>query len=61
MSPREREVLLELARGRSNPEIAARLHIGGETVKSHVRHILAKLDLRDRAAAIVFAHTHGFA
>jgi DNA-binding NarL/FixJ family response regulator len=45
--------------GRSNPEIAAELFISLATVKSHVRHILGKLDLRDRAQAIVLAHECG--
>jgi DNA-binding NarL/FixJ family response regulator len=45
--------------GRSNPEIAAELVISLATVKSHVRHILAKLDLRDRPQAIVLAHESG--
>ena len=44
---------------RSNPEIAEELVISLATVKTHVRHILAKLDLRDRAQAIVLAHEHG--
>jgi DNA-binding NarL/FixJ family response regulator len=59
LSPREREVLLELARGRSNPEIAARLHIGGETVKSHVGEVLRKLQLRDRVQAVVYCYERG--
>lgn len=59
LSPREREVLDELARGRSNSEIAADLHISAETVKSHVAEVLRKLGLRDRIQAVVFAYEHG--
>lgn len=59
LSPREREVLLELATGRSNAEIAADLHISAETVKSHVTEVLRKLGLRDRIQAVVYAYEHG--
>lgn len=59
LSPREREVLLELARGRSNGEIAASLHVSPETVKSHVAEVLRKLALRDRIQAVVYAYEHG--
>lgn len=59
ISTREREVLLLLARGRSNAEIAGELVIGVETVKSHVAEILRKLQLRDRMQAVVFAYENG--
>ena len=59
LSERERDVLALMGAGRSNPEIATELFISLATVKSHVRHILAKLDLRDRPQAIVLAHECG--
>jgi DNA-binding NarL/FixJ family response regulator len=59
LSGREIEVLQLIGRGRSNTEIASQLYISEVTVKSHVGHIFSKLDLRDRAAAIVFAFDHG--
>ncbi len=55
LTPRESEVLQLVCRGATNAEIADRLHLGERTVKSHVSAILAKLDARDRAAAIVLA------
>ena len=54
LSPREIEVLRALARGRSNKEIAAALHIGEETVKTHVSNILSKLHLADRTQAAIY-------
>jgi DNA-binding NarL/FixJ family response regulator len=59
LTEREREVLALIGRGLSNAKIANDLSISEVTVKSHVGHIFTKLDLRDRAAAIVFAFDHG--
>jgi NarL family two-component system response regulator LiaR len=58
LSPREREVLRLIARGHSNRQIARDLAIGEQTVKTHVRGILAKLDLQDRVQAAIFALRH---
>jgi len=59
LSPRERDVLAGLARGRSNRQIARALGVGDETVKSHVSSILAKLNLADRTQAAIFGLQQG--
>jgi DNA-binding NarL/FixJ family response regulator len=59
LTVREREVLAEVGSGLSNAEIAALLHISEATVKTHVGHIMAKLGLRDRIQAVVYAYETG--
>jgi len=59
LSPRERDVLAGLARGRSNRQIARALGVGEDTVKSHVSSILAKLHLTDRTQAAIFGLQQG--
>lgn len=59
LTERELEVLVHVAAGRTNREIAAALHLGETTVKTHVSRTLAKLGLRDRVHAVVFAYETG--
>ncbi len=59
LTEREREVLVHIGHGLANREIAAELHVGESTVKTHVKRILMKLALRDRVHAVVYAYETG--
>ncbi|MBF6619699.1 MAG: response regulator transcription factor [Patulibacter sp.] len=59
LTEREHEVLLQVARGLANAEIAARIHLSEATVKTHVTRMLGKLELRSRTQAVVFAYESG--
>ncbi|MGQ4365435.1 response regulator transcription factor [Streptomyces sp. SAS_272] len=59
LTPRETEILLLVARGQSNTQIAQNLVVAEQTVKTHIGNIFAKLGLRDRAQAVIFAYESG--
>jgi len=61
LTPREREVLMLMARGLSNAELGDELVLEPSTVKKHVANVLSKLELKSRAQAVVFAYEHGLA
>jgi DNA-binding CsgD family transcriptional regulator len=59
LSDRERQILLEVARGRSNAEIAAALYIAEPTVKTYLGRLRAKIDVRDRVRLVIFSYDTG--
>jgi DNA-binding NarL/FixJ family response regulator len=61
LTPREAEVLVLIAEGLTNLEIAERLHVSPTTVKSHINHLFAKAEIRDRAQAVNYAYRTGLA
>ncbi|KQZ08507.1 response regulator transcription factor [Agromyces fucosus] len=59
LTPREREILIGIAEGRSNPELAEQFFLSESTVKTHVGRVLQKLDARDRVQLVIYAYEHG--
>ncbi|MFD4420167.1 response regulator [Agromyces sp. NPDC058484] len=59
LTPREREILVAIAEGLNNTDLAARFHVSESTVKTHVGRILQKLDARDRVHLVILAYEHG--
>jgi DNA-binding NarL/FixJ family response regulator len=59
LTPREREILVAIAEGLNNSDLAARFHLSESTVKTHVGRVLQKLDARDRVQLVIYAYEHG--